>query len=162
MVSGLFRGLVHFENLVGYNTSQDLNNTTWPANLYLLDFLELPGSEMYGHWTRGRVAYRRGHVIPLIAQPDYRTYPISVTSGTNQSENQPVIDIRGDVLPELGRFTQSAHRNADSSVVVEIRKDAPAVGPRQIKASFSGNVLKCSVPKIGEDTIGLFVVRGLK
>ena len=45
---GLFRGLVDFENLVGCNVSQDLNNTTWPANLYLLDFLELVGSEVHG------------------------------------------------------------------------------------------------------------------
>ena len=47
MMPGLFRGLVDFENLVGYNVSQDLNNTAWPTNLNLLDLLELGSSEMH-------------------------------------------------------------------------------------------------------------------
>jgi hypothetical protein len=48
MMPGLFRGLADFENLVGYNVSQDLNNTAWPTNLNLLDLAELASSEMHG------------------------------------------------------------------------------------------------------------------
>jgi hypothetical protein len=47
-----------------------------------------------------------------------------------------VIDIRTDVLPELGGFTKSAHHNVDSSVVVEIRKGATAVGSSERKTCF--------------------------
>ena len=91
---------------------------------------------MHGLWTRGGVAYRGGNVIRLIAKPDYSPYPISVASGTDQPQNQPVIEIRADVFPELGRFTKSAHHNVDSSVVVEIRKGASAVGSSEGKTCF--------------------------
>ena len=36
-----------FENPVGGNVAQQLNCTTWPANLDPIDLFQLTGSEMY-------------------------------------------------------------------------------------------------------------------
>src|SRR6266571_6918444 len=161
-VSPLFRGLVDFEKLVGRNVSQHLNCATWPANLYPPNLLHLASSEVDTPRTGGSVPYGRGHVVGLIAQPDLGADSVTVASGTTQFQDEPVVDIWADVLPKLRRFPERADDNVHFSVVIKIYKGAAPVGTRESKARFRRNILKCAVPKIGEEAVGLLVVRGLE
>src|SRR5262252_4915840 len=116
------------------------------------------------HRARARrgVAYGSCYVIRLIAEPDLGADSIAVASRPDELQDEPVVRVGADVLPKLCRLTESAHDHIDFSVVVKIGKGASPVCARKIKASFDRYIAERSVPEIGEETVGLLVVRGSK
>src|SRR5882724_2313335 len=101
-------------------------------------------------------------MVGLTAQPDLSADAVAITAGANQLQDEPAVDIGADILPKLCRLAERAYDDVDFSVVIKIRKGAAAVGARDGKAGFLGNVRKRAVPKISKETVGLLVVRGLK
>src|SRR5207302_11416918 len=112
--------------------------------------------------TRQTVAYVCVNVTELSTQANLCADPVAIASRTDEPQDEPAVHIGAGVLPKFRPLAERAHDHVDFSSVVKIRKGAAAVCARKIKACFRGNIAERSVPEVGVETVGLFVVRESK
>ena len=63
----------------------------------------------------GRVAHAGGHVVGLIAQPDFGADAVAITPSAGQFQDQPAIGFWTDILPKLYRLAERADDHVNSS-----------------------------------------------
>src|SRR5256885_747930 len=98
----LFHGLAHFDQLVGRDIPQHLNDPAGPADLDSVYFLQLAGPEVYSGRAGGSVSDSRGHVIELIADANPGSNAVAIAASARQFQYKPVIRVGANVLPEFG------------------------------------------------------------
>src|SRR5579859_924094 len=103
MELGLSTGwLPDFKALVGGNVSKDLHDTTGPAYFNLFDSRLFAQSEVYAEMAGGCVADRGSHFVVLLPDTNTGADSIPITAGSNQLEDDPIVLVGADVLPQLG------------------------------------------------------------
>src|SRR5689334_9040558 len=119
---------------------------------------------MHSKMTRGGVSAGAAHVVVLFVDAHTRANPVAIAFGSRELEDDPMVRIWADILPQLCPILKRSNDNVDFAIVIEIRESAAAMraGRLKILASLSRCVRECPISEIRKNGVWLLISRGLE